>query len=1104
MCSFFRYRAAQLGIALLLFAGFMVDAAPKRRHKRARGDATVASAEALRLAIEDLQARFGDRYPKAASYLAKLKMIEAMPNGAKQQAALEQLRREALLANPLLDFDKILMIRRKTKDLSKYPKHMTREGYGGRWVLELGIPNNFNGNFGIIESDKRENQIVTLANYRTKPQINEIYRPERSVLVSDMDLHWDAQKMLFASIDDGGHWQVYECNVDGTGLRTVTHELDEFDVHSYDACYLPDDRIIFVSTITEQTVPCTGGDEPIGNLCRMNADGTGIRRLCFDQDQNWSPAVSNQGTILFTRWQYSDQAHRYPRVLIQMNPDGTNQRDHYGSVSYWPTSLFFVRPIPGSSSRFVGIVSGHHGLPRIGEMILFDRKLGQREGVATAYEGGPAPGVVQRIPERGKTVKASIADKYAVNSWPKFLHPYPLNDKYFLVSAKPTPESSWGVYLVDVYDNMVLLYEEPGMAMFEPLPLGPRERPPVIPDRVNLKSKDATVYIANIYKGPGLKGVPSGTVKKLRLYTFNYPPFYKPMRRNVSTTNALGIASSWDIHAVLGTVPVEQDGSARFTVPANTPIAVQPLDSEGKAMQVMRAWMTAMPGENLSCIGCHELPDMGPLRKPGSAFSKAPARIKPWYSKTRPFDFRREVQPVLDRRCVGCHDGSRKDRPDLRAANVDESVKPMRKGSRVMPQDFSWAYYNLQRYVWRPTGESEMPVLMPMEHHADTSELVQMLQKGHHGVTLNQEEWDRIITWIDLNAPYFGAWQDAPRTNGPDKSLARRRELLKRFANVSWDLDALPDGNAEQVDFVQPERPKTATAPTLAGWPLPDPKASQKASAPKADWTVSVGGKSITMTWIPQGSFVMGSSDETPDEQPLAPVQINKGFWMSTTEISNGIFHEFDPKHHSRFINQTTESMWKKHLRSMNENDQPVVRVSWQQAQAFCKWLAEKSGHVVDLPTEAEWEWAARAGSDRVFPDWTPGKTKGVANCAGVTWGKWYSVRKSLSHRLWDPDWDDKQVETDKVTANMPNAWGLHNMHGNAAEWTKSLYKPYPYRADDGRNEPDTDGKRVVRGGSFSDRPKRCTASYRLGYRPWQGVYNVGFRIVIRTKPAVK
>ena len=91
---------------------------------------------------------------------------------------------------------------------------------------------------------------------------------------------------------------------------------------------------------------------------------------------------------------------------------------------------------------------------------------------------------------------------------------------------------------------------------------------------------------------------------------------------------------------------------------------------------------------------------------------------------------------------------------------------------------------------------------------------------------------------------------------------------------------------------------------------------------------------------------------------------------------------------------------------------------------------------------------------------------------------------------------DDGACVTAEVGNYAPNAWGLHDMHGNAAEWTRSLERPYPYQDHDGRNDPSAAGNRVVRGGSFHDRPHRARSALRLSYPAWSGVYNVGFRVV--------
>ena len=278
--------------------------------------------------------------------------------------------------------------------------------------------------------------------------------------MGDVDLHADATRMLFSSIGTHGRWQIFEVRSDGTGLRQVTPG-DEPDVDNYDPCYLPDGRIMFCSTRCFHGVPCVGGGNTVANLCRMNADGTEMRQLCFDQDHNWCPTVLNNGRVLYSRWEYSDAPHYFTRLLFHMNPDGTNQSEYYGSNSMWPNSIFYARPLPGHPTKVVAVISGHHGVPRMGELVVFDPAFGRHE----------AGGAVQRIPGRGRRVAPIIRDTLVDDSWPKFLHPYPLSQKLFLVACQPTSKSWWGIYLVDTFDNMVLLAEEPGYALFEPVPL---------------------------------------------------------------------------------------------------------------------------------------------------------------------------------------------------------------------------------------------------------------------------------------------------------------------------------------------------------------------------------------------------------------------------------------------------------------------------------------------------------------------------------------------------------------------------------------------------------------------------------------------------------
>ncbi len=1029
---------------------------------------------ALRRAIGHLADAFPDAYPDGAAYLARLDAIEASlpaltekmathPDAAAQEIeAIRAFEREALLANPLLDFDQILLV--------------------ARGENQQGLPQNWQGNCSLPRRGY-DNRIALLDMNALDGDMDTLYQPEDSGFVGDIDLHYDADRLLFSMPGSHGRWQIWEMAIDGSALRQVTPG-EEPDVDNYDAVYLPDDRIIFDSTRIFQGIPCVGGGDTVANLFRMDNDGGNARQLCFDQDHNWSPVVMNDGRVLFTRWEYSDTAHYFTRLLFSMNPDGTNQMEYYGSNSYWPNSMFYSRPIPGHPTKVVTIVSGHHGVPRMGELVLLDPGKGRHE----------ADGAVQRIPGYGEPVEPIIADYLVDNSWPKFLHPYPLSDQFFLVSCKPTPNAAWGIYLVDAFDNMLLLREEPGDMLLEPIPLRARERPPVVPDRVNLDKDYAEVYLTDVYAGPGLKDVPRGTVKSLRLFAFHYA--YPQMGGH----EHVGVEGPWDVRRILGTVPVLEDGSAYFTVPANTPIGVLPLDDENKALQVMRSWFTAMPGEVLSCVGCHEPQNMAPPPEATLASRRAPDEIAPWYGRARGFSFHHEVQPVLDRHCVGCHNPEKAEldgRPDFSHHE--------RRGWA----NFNKSYLALHPYVRRPGPESDYHVQIPLEWHANTSELIQMLEKGHKGVELDAEAWDRLVTWIDLNVPDHGRWTDHRQI--PNDFHLRRAEMRAKYALMPEDDTEDPLTPADYPrDFLEPTPSELdKTVPDVDGWPftLEEAQARQESLGVQTRRTLELGdGVTMDFVLIPAGEFVMGGTAH-PDELPMTPVHIEEPFWLGLTEVTNQQYNRFDPEHNSRYINQHH----KDHTTAgypANKPEQPVIRISWHEALAFCDWLSESVGEAATLPTEAQWEWACRAGSaeplffgdlDTDFSDY--------ANLAD------YSMRLLAVHGVdpkpipnpneyqnflpQDDRFDDGQRIVAEVGLYQPNPWGLRDMHGNVSEWTLSAYKPYPYDANDGRNDHDNNDRKVVRGGSWRDRPMRARAAFRLPYQPWQGVFNVGFRVVI-------
>ncbi len=1030
-------------IAALVISTVLLGNAPKAV-ANPRNDSE-GTPESLRLAITDLMTTHGSRYPRGKEFLDRLADISptvATPEGAK---ACEALKREALMANPLLNFDKLLLVRRKG---------------------DSGMPANWQGNSSLGKNF--DNEIAVLSPL-LDGTLKTLYRPDNQKFVGDFDLHFDAGKILFSSMADNKSWAIFEINADGSGLRRVSPDLGA-DVDHYDPVYLPNGRIIFNSSLAYAGVPCVGGADHVANLHIMNADGTGVRRLTFEQDNDWHPVVLNNGRVMYLRWEYTDSAHYFSRVLMHMNPDGTDQKAFYGSNSYWPNSLFFARPIPGSPTKFVGIVSGHHGVRREGEMIVFDAANGRFE----------ADGAIQRIPGYGKKVEAVTKDGLVDGSHPRFLHPYPLSDKYFLASCNL--KNGWALYLVDVFDNFLLLKREDGVNLFEPVPFRKTVKPPVIPSRVKPDAKDATMLITDIYDGEGLAGVPRGTVKNIRIYQYEYSP------RGAGGHYAMGMEAGWDQHLILGTAPVEKDGSAAFKVPANTPLSMQPLDKDGKALALMRSWTVGMPGEVVSCVGCHENLNSSPPNKQTLAQRIVPHDVTPWYGPTRGFSFAREVQPVMDKYCVGCHDGKEGNKPpDLSDPNK--------------------AHTAIHPYVRRNGPEGDYHLLTPLEFHADTSELIQMIQKGHHNVKLDDEAWSRLITWIDLNAPRHGTWKEA----GANPNVLKRRFELNNqyYTAANADTERIVNPYQKTETFIKPE-PEASTqgAPAaVKGWPFSNQTAkSMQGAAPTSQLDLGNDVK-MDLVAIPAGAFPMGSTLESPVERPVTPVEVQRPFWMGTKEVSLEEYRQFDPNYRNGIYDMHYKDQVKPGY-DMNTPKFPVIRVSWQKAVEYCQWLSKKTGKKVTLPTEAQWEWACRAGTETPlsFGDFNT-DFSAHANMADVTVKEMAvsgvdpkPIRNpgpNEDFELKDARFNDGVLHLAPTGKYQPNAWGLFDMHGNAAEWTLSDYKPYPYSDKDGRNGLSIDTKKVVRGGSWHDRQLRSTSSFRLGYPSWQKVYHVGFRVVV-------
>jgi len=1064
---------------------------------------------AIKRAIDDLSRTFPEEYKNGTSYLQRLgeyekrldELNEALSNGKSAEEVkpaldlydeIVRFQQEVLLSNPILDSDRLLFIKHR---LPRKTGNEESSWYLLGWYYNL--PPNWSSDFRGPGIDPRwDHEICALSIMDRDAAPSTLFEPEPGRYLQHLDLHFDTDRMLFSMAGTHGRWQVFEIESDGTGLRQVTPGVEP-DVDNGDACYLPDGRIIFTSTRGFHGVPCEGGAAHIANICIMDPDGANQRMLTFDQETNFHPAVLNNGRIVYLRYEYADTSHQFGGLLFHMNPDGTGQMEYYGSNSYWPNRIFFPRAVPDHPTKVVGIVTGHHAVARMGKLIIFDPAKGRDE----------TNGVVQAVPGFGKKVEPMVNDGLYTGDWPKCLHPHPLNDKYILVAARLTEMSEFGIYLADVFDNFVLIKEMPGCALFEPIPDRKTERPPVVPDKVTPSETEAVVQLMDVYQGKGMEGVPRGAVKRLRLLTYNY--LYR--HRSLDGYGGLatpGVDGPWEPRYVLGTVPVNEDGSAVFKVPANTPISVQPLDSEGRALQLMRSWFTAMPGEVLSCVGCHESQNSAPPNLPTLGAVTAAVSIEPWRGPARGFDFEREVQPVLDRYCVGCHDASSANRIDLSRKSDEEKAEISRKYSQTMDSDitavFTPAYLALQPHIRRPGAESNYRIQVACEFAADTSPLIQTLEKGHHGVRLDAESWDRLYTWIDLGGPDHGTWTRFSPKSLPRNYHERRLTMHASYANRHVDHEVLPPP-VDPPAFIPPPEEienRQSKIENPSGWPFDAAEAKQKQTdvGLSASMELPIGnGQELQFALVPAGEFVMGHANGAEDEASITRVSIETPFYMSRCEISNEQYRAIVPGHNSgrighMSINRAGDGY------DVNGPKQPVVRVSWREAMAFCETLAEETGERVTLPNEAQWEWACRAGSDADM--WYGEATSDFSrfeNLADRTLQQLAASRKPKWF-LRDDNCNDNGLVTVAVGSYQPNPWGLHDMHGNACEWTRTTYRPYPYSPGDGRDSASSEGEKVVRGGHWFDRPSRAKSAFRWEYPPWRKVHNVGFRVIVEVE----
>jgi hypothetical protein len=612
-------------------------------------------------------------------------------------------------------------------------------------------------------------------------QVRKLVDDPQGVL-RDPDVSYDGRRVLFAwkkSLNEDDY-HLYDYDMETGGVRQLTTGLGFAD---YEGVYTPNGQIIFNSTRCVQTVDCWWTE--VSNLYICDADGRYLRRLSFDQVHTNFPTVMPDGRIIYTRWDYSDRGQMFPQGLFQMNSDGTGQTEFYGNNSWFPTSLLHARGIPGTE-KVMAIFSGHHTLQK-GWLGIVDPALGRQENQGT-----------QLIAPVRET-KAERIDYYG-QSGDQFQYPYPLNESEFLITLKPDGATRpFGIYWMDKDGRRELLASNPEISCNQPIPLAARPLPHIRPSMVDYRKKDGLYYMQDIYQGPGLDGVPRGAVKKLRVVALEFRPAGIGANENAGVPGAALCCTpvstgngAWDPKTVLGEAKVYDDGSAYFSVPARTPVYFQAIDEKGYAIQTMRSWTTLQPGEISSCVGCHESKNTAaPVSGSISLALKAgEEKLSGFYGPSRGFSFRKEIQPILDRHCITCHDEPFSETPPVLTADSSLSGKLADKAFSLLDADVvdatakrSWsqAYLTLtssQRemgfertntYRGNPEnpvvnwiGAQSVPEMLPPYFAgAAKSQLMTLLEQGHGDVRLTREEMDKIACWIDLLVPFCGDYPEA-------------------------------------------------------------------------------------------------------------------------------------------------------------------------------------------------------------------------------------------------------------------------------------------------------------------------------------------------------
>jgi len=658
------------------------------------------------------------------------------------------LGRKIAFANPLLDFNKLLFI---TRHDSVGVYHMCDQYYGCNAKPGGGL-------FVLHDPFGPSPKLVDLLEHATVQGGRLAERKLAGGAFLSPELSYDGRTVLFAYTEAKAYeksqgketylWgpeishHLFKVNADGTGLVQLTDgEPDDFD-----PCFLPNGRIVFVSLRRGGYLRC-GRHCPVYTMHSMAADGSDLVCLSFHETHEWHPSVTNDGMIVYTRWDYVDRDTNIAHHIWTCYPDGRDPRTFHGNYpekrESRPWMEMQIRAIPGSH-LFVASTGAHHG-HEFGSLVLVDPRQ---------TDDGAMSQLIRLTPD----APFPEAEGRPINRYAAYGTPWPLGEDDYLCVYDAEAKNR-GIYWIDRDGNKELIYRDPEISCVSPIPLRARPVPPVIPE--------GTVQTAAARQSAGT--VLPATIAVMNVYQsdFTWPKdtriealrIIQVLPKTTAPPNQprIGVAEQTNARSVLGTVPVERDGSAQFEAPVGKEIYFQALDGRGMAVQSMRSGTYVHPGERMTCQGCHERKHRPPPQTSGVplALRRAPSKIEPGVDGSNPFNFVRLVQPVLDRNCVACH--QEKKALDLSARIEGGNGWTRSYASLAAKYGF---YFHVSNGAIN-TGQHGGSRTIPGRFGARAAKLLEYLGPEHYGVRLSEEDFHRITLWLDCNSEFYGSYENA-------------------------------------------------------------------------------------------------------------------------------------------------------------------------------------------------------------------------------------------------------------------------------------------------------------------------------------------------------